>query len=134
MPYIKDEKKAGAITTPLTAGELNFAFTDLIQNYLNTNSLNYQTINDIVGALEGAKAEFQRRVVNPYEDIKIKENGDCYLKQFLSLPEKTDTSTSMKKYLGILDEDLEYSKLLEEATIPHIYVEENKDVNDANCG
>jgi len=38
----------------------------------------YQTINDIIGALEGAKMEFYRRVVVPYEDKKIKDNGDVY--------------------------------------------------------
>ena len=38
----------------------------------------YATINDIIGALEGAKMEFYRRVVAPYEDEKIKENGDVY--------------------------------------------------------
>jgi hypothetical protein len=31
-----------------------------------------------VGALEQAKDEFRRRVVHPYEDLKIKENGDVY--------------------------------------------------------
>jgi hypothetical protein len=35
-------------------------------------------VNDVVGALDGAKAEFQRRVVAPYEDKKIRENGDVY--------------------------------------------------------
>lgn len=39
---------------------------------------NYQGINDIIGALEGAKAEFQRRKVADYEDTKIAENGDVY--------------------------------------------------------
>jgi hypothetical protein len=40
--------------------------------------LSYQTINDIVGALEGAKLEFYRRVAVPYEDKKIIENGDVF--------------------------------------------------------
>jgi hypothetical protein len=35
-------------------------------------------MNDVVGALEGAKAEFQRIVVAPYEDKKMAENGDVY--------------------------------------------------------
>ena len=40
--------------------------------------LTYQTMNDIIGALEGAKLEFYRRVVVPYENDKIEQNGDVY--------------------------------------------------------
>ena len=61
-----------------TSGELNYALTMTIKNYLAYKKLSYQTCNDIVGALENAKDEFQRRVQHPYEDLKIKENGDCY--------------------------------------------------------
>lgn len=79
MPYIdaKNRFEVGD-RCPRTAGELNFAFTQIAILYMRNNGLCYQTINDIVGALEGAKAEFQRRVVAPYEDQKIKENGDVY--------------------------------------------------------
>ena len=52
--------------------------TELLISYMETNGLNYATINDIVGACEGAKMEFYRRVAVPYEDIKIAENGDVY--------------------------------------------------------
>ena len=83
MPYIKKKDRFRATDSPENAGELNYAITILIQKYLSKNGLNYQHINDIVGALEGAKSEFQRRVVNPYEDSKIKENGDVYSKIFL---------------------------------------------------
>jgi hypothetical protein len=61
-----------------SSGELNYAFTELAKLYMNQHGLSYQTINDIVGALEGAKAEFYRRVAVPYEDKKIEENGDVY--------------------------------------------------------
>lgn len=60
------------------AGELNYLLTKLIRNYFNFNGRRYQQINDIVGALEGAKMEFYRRVAAPYEDKKILENGDVY--------------------------------------------------------
>jgi len=79
MPYIKQEERIFNITAlPENAGELNYAFTFIIREYLKSQPLKYQTLNDIVGALEGAKVEFQRRVVAPYEDLKIKENGDVY--------------------------------------------------------
>jgi hypothetical protein len=78
MPYIKQTErqslKAGSKIK--TAGQLNYTITLLIQAFLKENGLSYQTINDIVGALESTKAEFQRRVVAPYEDEKITENGD----------------------------------------------------------
>ena len=36
----------------------------------------YALLNELVGALESAKAEFQRRIVGPYEDMKRLTNGD----------------------------------------------------------
>ena len=83
MPYIKMKRRNDLsgdcpLDGPRTAGELNFILTDAIKGYLVFNELSYQSINDIVGALEGAKLEFYRRVVVPYEDTKIKENGDVY--------------------------------------------------------
>jgi hypothetical protein len=34
--------------------------------------------NDVIGALECCKLELYRRMVAPYENTKIKENGDVY--------------------------------------------------------
>jgi hypothetical protein len=79
MPYIKQHRRLQKLShAALGAGELNYKFTQLIVNYAIDHGLSYETINDIVGALEGAKAEFYRRVVVPYEDKKITENGDVY--------------------------------------------------------
>lgn len=75
MPYIKQDRRQ--LVFPENAGELNYTFTMIVQQYFKEHS-NYQGINDIIGALEGAKLEFYRRVASPYEDIKIKENGDVY--------------------------------------------------------
>lgn len=60
------------------AGELNYMFTTLILEYIKKHGLNYQRINDVIGALEGAKLEFYRRTATPYEEEKIEENGDVY--------------------------------------------------------
>ena len=79
MPYITHLDKAALEENPAeTPGELNYLVTELIKQYVRTKGLNYQTCNDVMGALEGAKAEFYRRVVGPYEDQKIEENGDVY--------------------------------------------------------
>lgn len=86
MPYIKPEDRETVlkrVRDPRTAGELNFLFTDLINRYLTENGVCYQSFNDIVGALEGAKLEMYRRLVAGYEDKKIIENGEAYLKDVL---------------------------------------------------
>jgi hypothetical protein len=62
----------------ITPGELNFQITAVIKDYLDRQELAYTTINDILGALEGAKMEFYRRVAVPYEAMKARENGDIY--------------------------------------------------------
>jgi len=86
MPYIKQEDRDVILNRtrdPRTAGELNFLFTDLINRYLTENGVCYQSFNDIVGALEGAKLEVYRRLVAGYEDKKIIENGEVYDKNVL---------------------------------------------------
>jgi len=81
MPYIKKIDRNGidnGTCTPHTAGELNYAITKLLITYLRHNKECYQSINDVVGALECAKLEFQRRIIGKYEDSKIVENSDVY--------------------------------------------------------
>jgi hypothetical protein len=83
MPYIDPGKRAIARKLPITSGELNFAITNCLKKYMlfcigDKGKLTYQIINDILGALEGAKLEFVRRIVNPYEDEALKKNGDVY--------------------------------------------------------
>ena len=85
MPYLSEQEKAviDGGGTPGNAGELNYLLTQVVNEYVLLNGLRYQTLNDVVGALDGAKAEFQRRVVAPYEDIKCAENGDVFPVQLL---------------------------------------------------
>lgn len=80
MPYIKENIRA-AINLgdhAFTPGELNYIITGECLDYLEVNDKNYQTYNDVIGALECAKLEIYRRMIAPYEDTKIKENGDVY--------------------------------------------------------
>jgi hypothetical protein len=81
MPYIKQYDRDCLILgskRPQTAGELNFKITRLVTQYLESKGKSYQTLNEITGVLECAKQEFYRRVIAPYEDEKIKQNGDVY--------------------------------------------------------
>lgn len=80
MPYIdRGRRQALEDGSPIaTPGELQYAFALHIKDYWEMNEQNYQTINDILGALNGANLEFYHRVVRPYEDQKIISNGDVY--------------------------------------------------------
>lgn len=90
MPYIKNSRRAeiesytelskfitrlSGLTDPLTVGDLNYIITKITRLYLKKD-FNYKKINDVIGVLECAKLELYRRVALPYEDLKIKENGD----------------------------------------------------------
>lgn len=79
MPYVQEDiqeylDKGGFVST---AGQLNYKITKLLIDYLENNTITYKNINDCLGALEGAKAEFYRRVAVPYENSKMMEN-DVY--------------------------------------------------------
>ncbi len=78
MPYINQNDRQVAKKMPLTAGELNYALTMTALDYLASFNMDYDKINEIVGAFDLAKAEFIRRVYFPYEDKKIEDNGDVY--------------------------------------------------------
>jgi len=79
MPYIKpDRRKQLQNEVATTCGELNYMITDLLTTYLIVNEESYQTYNDMIGALEGAKLELYRRKIVPYEEKKKNENGDVY--------------------------------------------------------
>ena len=62
-------------------GELNYALTTIIDTLFERNvvwTANYAGLNSILGVLESVKFELQRRVVTPYENRKMRENGDVY--------------------------------------------------------
>lgn len=83
MPYLSEAaKKLLRDHGPGTSGELNYALTMIILTYLMYQGLSYQTCNDIVGALDNCKDEFRRRVQHPYEDEKIRANGDVGYEEF----------------------------------------------------
>lgn len=81
MPYIKSERRTAILhkgEMPKNAGELNYALTLVIAEYLGHHGQSYQTMNDIVGALDNCKDEFRRRIQHPYENGKCAENGDVF--------------------------------------------------------
>ena len=90
MPYIRQEDRAkfhlhadhgaeGIKLVAENAGELQYCIAVLVKAYLIRKApFRYQELNDVIGALEGAKLELYRRVVGPYEDVKCIQNGDVY--------------------------------------------------------
>lgn len=80
MPYIRNDLRGAATSSPINPGELNFAITSLVCKYLRQKKVTprYEDYNEVIGALESAKLELYRRMISPYEDEKKKLNGDVY--------------------------------------------------------
>jgi len=80
MPYIapEDRPELDAIVDQfpeLNDGELNYVFTKLVHRQVENRGLRYVNLNALCGVFTCALAEFIRRVVTPYEQKKIAENG-----------------------------------------------------------
>lgn len=88
MPYIKKDRRLDYAEIEYImkqhrvndSGTLNYILTTVCNAYLKYGHTkeNYWAYNDVIGALEACKLELYRRMVVPYEDKKIKENGDVY--------------------------------------------------------
>ena len=94
MPYIKqkDRNRVDALIDSIAeriakdsndngeqvCGRLNYTITKLMQKVLEYENIRigYSEYNELIGMLECCKLELYRRKVAPYEDAKIKENGD----------------------------------------------------------
>ena len=83
MPYI-DEKSRAALDPkidglqPDTAGDLNYTITRLCLAWFRRNGGRYLQVAIVMGTFICAAFEFYRRVAAPYEDEKIKQNGDVF--------------------------------------------------------
>lgn len=79
MPYVETHRRRllDLGNDPRTPGELNYVITRIVAEYLGMNA-RYSSFNEAIGVLECAKQELYRRVVSPYEDRKLSENGDVY--------------------------------------------------------
>ena len=83
MPYVSPGARAAIArgSPPCTVGELTFVVYRAALLYLHghdskLSAPSYADYAEVLAALEAAKLEFYRRHVAPYEDKKIKENGD----------------------------------------------------------
>lgn len=92
MPYIEAQRRkeiteqfakgmnldAPHVLEGYSPGDFNYLVTKLAIKYMEHNGTNYTNCNQVMGILASAKQEFYRRLVAPYEDKKIEENGDVY--------------------------------------------------------
>lgn len=104
MPYIKNEERASldveikqlseklaqrySSTLDGFAGRLNYTITKIVLEYFESRKsiqgntkINYADWNEVIGALECCKFELYRRLIAPYEDEKIQQNGDVKVQQ-----------------------------------------------------
>lgn len=87
MPYIDQasRERLSSGERPENAGELNYAITKIVEDYLlRKGGVRYAHLNEAIGALECAKLELYRRLVAPYEDVKIAQTGDVFDESLLS--------------------------------------------------
>ncbi len=86
MPYIKKESRPAIdeLVNPLIIylkslpvekqdGALNYVITKIIKGLYPQK---YFHFNRALGVLSAVTSEFYQRIVAPFEDTKIKENGD----------------------------------------------------------
>lgn len=78
IEYCAKEKNAIKLLSDAiqTEGDLNYIITRLCHEFIVKVGKKYATLNTIIGVLECAKQEFYRRIISPYENKKIDENGD----------------------------------------------------------
>lgn len=66
------------IETDAVKGNLNYVVSRLAWACAKHNGGGYDGISEAIGALRDAAEELRRRKLDPYEDIKIKINGDVF--------------------------------------------------------
>ena len=83
MPYIKNgsrkvfDKYVEALQDIIESkGELNYVITRLVVGILIKEGINYNNLSDMCSVLNDVVSEVTRRLMIPYENIKIEKNGD----------------------------------------------------------
>jgi len=84
MPYIPQESRKDYdlalqdldFDEKAKKGELTYVLYVIALRYIETKGTSYTTVSDAIGCLTDSAEEIRRRILNPYEDEKIKENGD----------------------------------------------------------
>jgi hypothetical protein len=67
-----------AVHDIIAPGDFAYLIAVMIDEHLERVGLTFDKVNTVRGVLGSITDEFYRRVVAPYEDVKIKENGDVF--------------------------------------------------------
>jgi hypothetical protein len=81
MPYVKKDRRieldfvveSMARADIRADGDLNYVLYKYCKNFVKPSYNNYK---NFIGELHQCTTEIERRLLGPYEDIKIIENGD----------------------------------------------------------
>lgn len=83
MPYTKQEDRTmkeviGELIDHIKMkGDLNYTVCEIVgQLCLRDGGLSYTNTSNWIDAVHGAERELTRRLLGPYEDLKIQQNGD----------------------------------------------------------
>ena len=105
MPYIKQEdrdridlKLDALLPEIMGAGQFNYVITSIMHDAIAYCGESYSLYNELIGALECAKLEVYRRLVGPYENEKIIENGDVMI-YFRENMKRLDKILAEKNYV-----------------------------------
>ncbi len=91
MPYIKRARREeiaplldpiieaiGNVHRRWVQGDINYLITRIVKAWVNRSDPSYTVMSQGIAALECAKLEMYRRMLSPFEDSKVKEDGDVY--------------------------------------------------------
>ncbi len=84
MPYIKQKDRTTIMTDGIlvlaneisSKGDLNYVICELVGQLIIKDGISYTTMSNWIDTLPDAEAELRRRILDLYENLKIKENGD----------------------------------------------------------
>ena len=83
MPYIAEEGRP-ILDIPIhvlaneiqSKGDLNYVICELVGQLILNTKISYTQISEWIDGVDGAENELRRRLLDPYEDLKIDQNGD----------------------------------------------------------
>jgi len=83
MPYIAKEGRP-ILDIPVhvlaneiqSKGDLNYVICELVGQLILKTKISYTQISEWIDGVDGAENELRRRLLNPYEVLKMIENGD----------------------------------------------------------
>lgn len=82
MPYIHEHRRLTyddyELMPPKTGADLNYVVSRIMARYVGFHGKSYAVLASVQAAISGALHEFERCVVDPYEESKRQENGDVW--------------------------------------------------------